>query len=123
MCRSLHDLAGIGLAMCGNQSVYQNIYRGGNNGFAQIFSRLGKRVILSRPMSEDVRVIAAALGITGKPELGLLTEISKAGGALRSVVKTVRLAATYSQGQPITVAHLAAAHRDLQGSEREVANA
>jgi DNA transposition AAA+ family ATPase len=113
MCRSLHDLAQVGLVMSGNQSVHRNIYNGGKNGFAQIFSRVGKQLILRQPKAEDVRAIAAAFGIAGRPEVAKLGEIAERGGALRSVVKVIRLAAIYAKGAAVTVAHLAAAERDL----------
>src|SRR5947199_277622 len=57
------------------ERVYQNVFRGGKNGFAQIYSRIGKRLMLGQPLQEDVRVIAEAFGIASRPEVALLVNI------------------------------------------------
>lgn len=114
--RSIHDATGVGLALSGNAAVYNRLYGGGNNGFAQLFSRVGKRVALIRPVAGDVHRIAAAFSVTGKDERLALEEIGKKPGALRMVVKVLRLAAvTAGGGSAIRLAHINGAWRELQG--------
>lgn len=113
--RSIHDATGIGLALCGNASIYNRLYGGGNNGFAQLFSRVGKRVALSKPTAGDVVALAGAFGVSGKAELAVLEDVGRRPGALRMVTKTLRLAAVLAAGQPIARTHIEASWRDLQG--------
>lgn len=115
--RSIYDRmdGDVGLAFSGNASVYGRMYGGGNNGFAQLFSRVGKRLALGRPMAGDVHAIAAAFGIKGHDERQELEEIGKRPGALRMVMKTMRLASVFAAGKPVTAAHLRRAYQDLQG--------
>lgn len=114
--RSIHDATGVGLALSGNAAVYNRLYGGGNNGFAQLFSRVGKRVALIRPVAGDVHRIAGAFGVGGKDERLALEEIGRKPGALRMVVKVLRLAAvTAGGGENIRIAHINGAWRELQG--------
>jgi DNA transposition AAA+ family ATPase len=113
--RALHDASGVGLAYAGNASVYNRMYAGGDNGFAQLFSRVGKRVAVSRASIGDVHAIAEAFGVEGKPELDELEQIAAKPGALRMVVKTLRLAAMGAGGKAIALKHIKAAWRELQG--------
>lgn len=115
--RSIHDATGIGLALAGNAVVYNNLFKGGDNGFAQLFSRVGKRVPLSRPVAGDVHAVARAFGVTGKDERQALEEIARRPGALRMVVKTLRLAAMLAAGDAVAVAHIRSAWDELQGVE------
>ncbi|WP_119304994.1 AAA family ATPase [Dongia deserti] len=113
--RSLHDATGIGLVLSGNAAVFNNLYRGGNNGFAQLFSRVGKRLALVRPVAGDVHAMAGAFKIKGTAELRELEAISRRPGALRMVVKVLRLAAVLAGGAAVTVQHIKAAWEELQG--------
>lgn len=117
VCRSLHDASGVGLAFLGNASVFNRMYGGGNNGFAQLFSRVGKRVALAKPTLADVHVVAGAYGVKGKAELAALADIASRAGALRMVVKTLRLASMFAKGAAIELAHIATARRELQGED------
>lgn len=114
--RAIQDATEVGLALLGNASVFDRIYGGGKNGFAQFYSRIGKRLVLTRPKSGDVHAIAKAFGVTGEAELKCLEEIAKRPGALRSVVKVLRLAAVFAEGKKTAVTHLRAAWEDLQGA-------
>lgn len=113
--RSIHDVTGVGLALAGNQSVYNLVYRGGTNGFAQLFSRIGKRVPLKSVLAGDVAALANGFKVKSDKELQLLEEIAKNPGALRMVVKTLRLASMAAGGDAPTQNHLRQAWRELQG--------
>ena len=114
--RSIHDATGIGLVLSGNESVYARLTGGSRAAsFAQLFSRIGKKLRLTRTTAADVGEIAALHGIAGAKEIAFLTGISQKPGALRGVVKTLRLAAMFAGGELPNHEHLAAAWRDLGG--------
>lgn len=106
--RALHDKAGVGLVLSGNQTVYSRIAgEGGKAQFAQLYSRVGMRLTRERPLEDDITVMASALGVSGAKELNLLRLIGRKPGALRGVVKTVRLARVIATGDD---EHLAERH-------------
>jgi DNA transposition AAA+ family ATPase len=113
--RSIHDFTRVGMAFLGNQAVYNRMYAGGDNGFAQFFSRIGRRVRLTRPVTGDVDAVAAHFGVKRAAELKLLLEIAQRPGALRMVVKVLRLAALSADGGVIGTSEIRAALQELQG--------
>lgn len=118
--RALHDATGIGLALVGNESVYARLTGGSRAAtFAQLFSRLGKRLRLNRPQKEDVEALATCFAVTGRQELDALQEVAQKPGALRGVVKTLRLATVIAAGenQSLALEHIRAAWRDLGGGQ------
>jgi DNA transposition AAA+ family ATPase len=120
--RRLHDRAEIGIVLLGNEQIYTRITGGSRSeAFAPLFSRVGKRIRLSKPRAEDVKALAGAWSITGADEIKVLTEIAAKAGALRSVTKVIRLAflSAAGAGKKVTAAHLRAAQASLaaQGGE------
>jgi DNA transposition AAA+ family ATPase len=116
--RSIYDAAGIGLVLCGNESVYARLTGGSRAAaFAQLFSRIGKRLILAQPSREDVAAIAAAYGVNGTEERKALFAISQKPGALRAVVKTLKFSAVMAAGNNDVVNHhyIISAWRGLGG--------
>ncbi|MDT8428522.1 MAG: AAA family ATPase [Pseudomonadales bacterium] len=117
--RALHDATGVGLAILGNDLVYARLTGGRRSAeFAQLFSRIGKRVRLTRPSEGDVSALIAAWGIDGEKEVRVLMDIARKPGALRGVTKALRLASLFAQGQgepAVTATHIVAAWRDLGG--------
>lgn len=117
--RSLHDATGIGLALVGNETVYARVTGGIRSAaFAQLFSRIGKRLHLTRPLKGDVEGVIDAWGLDGREERELLANIAATPGALRSVIKTLRLAGLMADGDdaPVSLKYLRAAWRDLSGA-------
>ncbi|MDH3997594.1 MAG: AAA family ATPase, partial [Desulfuromonadales bacterium] len=117
--RSIHDATGIGLALCGNESVYARLTGGSRAAtFAQLFSRLGKRLRLTRPTKADVLMIVQGFGVTDSQQTQALLEISRKPGGLRGVVKTLRLASMFAAGdeRPLCLDDIRAAWQDLGGS-------
>lgn len=118
--RGIHDRTGVGLALMGNTNVYNRLYGSGmkSEDFAQLYSRIGKRVFLKQPVAGDIHAIAGAFGITDARALGWLKQIAMKPGGLRGVAKTMRLAATFAHGagQPLALVHLDAAWGELQGA-------
>lgn len=118
--RSLHDATGVGLALVGNESVYARLTGGSRSAtFAQLFSRLGKRLRLNKPTKEDVVALANSFSVGGTQEQKALYEISQKPGALRGVVKTLRLATMFAAGDDSTLQleHIRSAWRDLGGEQ------
>lgn len=119
--RSLHDLTEVGLALLGNAKVYDRIH-GANRqkeDFAQIFSRIGRKLKLVRPKRGDIHAIAKAFNVDDKAAIEQLEKIAQHPGALRGVVKTIRLAFVMAAGEQSAVRlhHLNAAWHSLQGDD------
>lgn len=113
--RSLHDAAGVGLALVGNEVVYAQLTGGSRSvGFAQLFSRIAKRVRLSRPKAGDIDALLDAWAITEPAARSIGHDIGKRPGALRGLSQTLRLASLFASGQPGTE-HIRAAWKDLGG--------
>lgn len=102
--RSLHDATGVAIALVGNETVYARLTgRSRASHFAQLFSRLGLRLGIPHPTAKDVRQIAKRWSVDEKG-LDLLEQIASRPGALRAVVKVLRLAAKGSR--VITADHI-----------------
>ncbi|HXF66233.1 MAG TPA: AAA family ATPase [Burkholderiales bacterium] len=113
--RAIHDAAGVGLALIGNEMVYARMTGGSRAAYLdRLFSRIGKRVRLARATREDVERLASAFGVRNG-SLKLLVEIGGRAGALRAVVKTLRLASMMAGGSEIEPQHIEAAWKDLEG--------
>lgn len=124
--RSIFDASGIGLVLSGNAEVFNRLYGGGSNGFAQLFSRVSYRVALKRPLPGDVKAIAGIYGVEDEDTLSLLEDVARKPGALRMVVKICRLATALSP-EGIDRAAIMSAYEQLQaddiygGTDREAA--
>lgn len=116
--RALHDAGGIGLALVGNEAVYARMTGGNRAAYLdRLFSRIGKRVRLARATRDDVARLARCWGVSGGEALALLADIGARAGALRAVVKVLRLGQMMAaaEGVALGAAHLKAAWRDLEG--------
>ena len=117
--RRLAELACVGLVLAGNETVYAQLtgrYRAAE--FAQLSSRIGKRVRLHRPGEADILALLQAWRLRGKEEQALAVEIGQKPGALRGVTKVIRLASLLAAGEKESLAakHLRLAFRDLGGA-------
>lgn len=118
--RAIHDATGIGLALSGNEKVYTNLFGGGKMAtFAQLHSRVGRRLRLTRTSRNDAAAMLDAGGIKGKQEREMLIEIALKGRALRGMVKVWNLAMMSSKGcaEPFNVKHIKSAWNDTGGIE------
>jgi DNA transposition AAA+ family ATPase len=112
--RAIQDGTKVGLALVGNESVYARITGGSRAAeFAQLFSRIGKRVRLGKPTKGDVDALADAWSIQAPAARELLQAIAGKPGALRSCTKVLRLAAVIAGGQALDVDHIRSAWMDL----------
>jgi DNA transposition AAA+ family ATPase len=97
--RSLHDLQRIGVAATGSQAVYTRIEgRGRGDDLAQLYSRLGDRIIQNKPRAGDVAGLLDAWGIAAEDCRQYLAGVALRGGALRTVTKVLRLASMLAVG-------------------------
>lgn len=112
--RSIHDEAKIGLAFVGNESVYTRM-NGGNRAshLAQIFSRVGRPVRVRRVSQGDIVAVAQAFGVRDKTALNYLVEVGQKAGALRVVVKVLRLASMMAGGEVPSAEQVDAAWKEL----------
>ena len=112
--RGLHDQAGIGLALLGNELLYARLTGGRRAAeFAQLFSRVGKRVRLTQPTRADVDAILKAWSIGGAGERAQALEIARQPGALRGLTKALRLASMMAGKRAVAADHLKSAWKEL----------
>lgn len=114
--RSIHDAAAVGLALVGNDLIYTRMTGGSRAAYLdRLFSRIGKRVSIRKAQDADIEAVAKAAG--GEPWREVL-EIGRQPGAIRAVVKVLRLAQMMAAaaGEALSAAHVAAARRDLEGA-------
>lgn len=113
--RAMHDAAGIGLALVGNEFVYTRMTGGTRAAaFDRLYSRIGKRVKIAGATVDDADVIADAWGITDRDSRAMLAKTAREAGALRSVTKVLRMAFAGARRRP-SAADLVGAWRELCG--------
>lgn len=93
--RSLHDETGVAIALVGNENVYAAITGGSRQAhFAQIFSRIGMRVPLTRPKVEDVRaLVGTRWGVKDDDVIDELAKVATHPGGLRLVTQIMGMVA------------------------------
>jgi DNA transposition AAA+ family ATPase len=114
--RSLHDKYGIGIVLMGNEKVYAKLEGEDRSvNFAQLFSRIGRRVTQAKPVARDLCMFLDAWGITDKAELQFLKGIGLKPGSLRVLSKLLKMATMMATGEnePRTIEHLHAAWQNL----------
>lgn len=119
--RYIHDEYNIGIALIGNLALHGQII-GGKAGskrkpaFAQLYSRLGFRTIISKPDARDIDAIIAAWDIDDAATEKVLHKIAQKAGGLREMVKTIKSASKAARGlgKPLDadLVRAAWAHRD-----------
>lgn len=96
--RSIHDRAGIGIVLAGNPSVLGRLEGDRKAEFAQLFSRIGMKLVLPKARMGDVAALLDAWGIGEKDEIKLLQTIAGKPGALRGLTKCLALATMVAAG-------------------------
>ncbi len=119
--RALHDAADVGLALMGNEAVYARMTGGNRAAYLdRLYSRIGKRVRLTRASADDVTELARAWSLRDASIRRLLVEIARRPGGLRSVTKVLRLATFNARGdsrREISATDVREALTDLEGGE------
>lgn len=74
--------------LCGNEVVYSQLTGGGRAaGFAQLYSRIGRRVKLNRLPLADIEPIAGAWSLDDSKTISLLHKYCDRKGGLRLATK------------------------------------
>ena len=117
--RGLHDATGGGLALVGNETIYTRIAGGRRAAeFAQLHSRVGKRVRLAAPDKKDISLLLDAWRPAVTPEARkLASAAARRPGALRGMTKVLRLAALIARGAEIGRPHIEEAWAELGGEQ------
>jgi DNA transposition AAA+ family ATPase len=116
--RAIHDLAAVGLCLSGNEAVYSKMTGGNRKAvFAQMFSRVGRRVSLRSPRDEDVDAILSAWGVDGAQERDYGRMVASMPGGLRGLTQVLREAGlvSHEQSLPIEIKTMRWAWRELGG--------
>lgn len=104
--RSIPDATECGIVVAGNESLLGRLTgKSGSDAalYAQLFSRVGARLVRSQVSVRDINMILDAWPIEDPEVRGLLGKIGKKPGALRILTKTIRLAAMYAAGEGAAV--------------------
>lgn len=113
--RSLFDASHSGLVFCGNQKIVARMGGGGKAEFAQLTSRVGRRVRLDMPKPEDVAAILQAWEIEGAKEMEFARQVASLHGGLRVLGNVLREAALLADGlgRPIDLKTMRMARESL----------
>lgn len=96
--RAINDQTSIGLVLCGNERVYQQMSGGNRAAYLdRLYSRIGKKIVLKKATVADADAIIAAWGIEDTPCKEQIRSIAATPGALRVLNKVLRLAAIYAK--------------------------
>jgi DNA transposition AAA+ family ATPase len=91
--RSWHDETGVGVAFLGNETVLARIEGGHRRAaFAQLYSRIGMRLIRNLPLAEDARALADAWAVYDPKQVEFIVKKSQQPGGLRTVTMMMELA-------------------------------
>lgn len=114
--RGWYDQTRHGIALFGNNDVISRMEGGSRAAhFAQIYSRVGMKVIRAHPLDEDVEALADAWKVEDGAIVGLLKEIARKPGGLRSCTFAMEVAnlVASSNGESLNRNHLAQAWAQL----------
>lgn len=118
--RSWYDETGVGIALMGNERVQQSIdgvSRAAD--FAQLFSRIGLRLIRPTAMAGDAEAVAAAWNVTDPGMIDFLRQIVMRPGAIRGATFALEVAhmLAVAQNTKVNTLHLKKAFAQLSNSK------
>lgn len=91
--RSFHDIADVGIAMAGNETVFSRFGADRRTPqFAQLFSRVGQRFARKELTKGDLDVLIGAWGLTDDGAAKAARAIGRRPGAARGMTKALRMA-------------------------------
>lgn len=114
---------GVGIALLGNDLAQSRVATTGNRAeFAQVASRIAKRLWLRAPYAEDAAALAQAWAASNdevitKVEVEFCQSIAARPGGLRNIEKTMKGAILTARAlsEPLTIDHLKGAFSALSG--------
>ncbi|MDT7533757.1 AAA family ATPase [Sphingobium sp. SA2] len=114
--RGWYDLTGVGVAFIGNPTIVNRMEGGARAAdFAQLYSRIGMRMIRALPLKDDIDALAAAWDVDDSAVIAFLHKIGTKPGGLRSCTYAMELAVMMARGDHSTLSakHLHAAWSQL----------
>lgn len=97
--RSIFDAARVGLVFSGNHKVYSILTKGIRSAeFSQLSSRVGRKLAIHFPTTDDVDAILDAWEVTGNKEREYAHEVATRPGAIRTLVNILEDATAVAQG-------------------------
>jgi DNA transposition AAA+ family ATPase len=117
--RQIHDATGIAVALVGNEGVFSRMAGGrGAERLDRLFSRVGKRLALRQSTEADVLGLVKAWGVLDAKCHSTLLQVARGAGALRTLTKTLRLAAmnAAAEGRAVCCEDVRAAAAELGGT-------
>lgn len=117
--RHFNDIYGCGIALVGNDEVYEKIKRKIDGATSpQLKSRISKCFRRKKPLLNDIRMILDAWHVKDEEAREILTGIGMKPGALRQIDETMKLASMLaaSEGKPVDADLINAAfsNRDVE---------
>lgn len=118
--RSWYDATGCGIALMGNERVQQSIdgvSRAAD--FAQLFSRIGLRLVRTTAAPGDAEALAAAWKVSDPGMVEFLRQIAARPGALRGATFALEVAhmLAVAQGSSVNLLHLKKAWAQLSSAK------
>lgn len=115
--RSWHDETDVGIALLGNIGVMQRL-EGGNRAaaYAQLYSRIGQRLVRNVPLKSDALALAEAWNIHGEDEQAFICKVALLPGGLRGATMMLEWAsmiAHANHAEALTEDHLQDAWANL----------
>ena len=107
--RALHDDTGIGIVLLGNIKVLSRLEGGSRSAdFAQLYSRIGLRMIRPLPLQGDADALCDAWGLEQEDQRRAVRSICQKPGGLRGATLTLELAFMMagSEGVAPTAGHI-----------------
>lgn len=121
--RGIHDVTGCGIALFGNAGLMEKL-EGGTRAIshAQLFSRIGIRIVQIKAYPEDAAMLARAWGIADELMLKWLATLSQQPGGLRGVSQVIELAMflAASEDQDVELPHLQDAYAQLSARRQAI---
>ena len=117
--RQIHDATGIAIALVGNEGVFSRMAGGrGAERLDRLYSRVGKRLALRQSTEADVLGLVKAWGVLDAKCHATLLQVARGAGALRTLTKTLRLAAmnAAAEGRAVCCEDVRAAATELGGA-------
>lgn len=114
--RGWYDQTRVGIVFAGNYTTIARMEGGTRSAaYAQLYSRVGMKMIRNQPLDEDVECLADAWGVEDDQIVGYLKMIASKPGGLRSCTFAMELGnlISHQRGEPLTRDHLAEAWSQL----------
>ncbi|MBA1443780.1 MAG: AAA family ATPase [Chromatiales bacterium] len=110
--RHIHDRAGVGVVLMGNDQVYSNMTGGRSAAYLdRVYSRVGMWHSIKKSSSADIEQLLDVWNISDAASRKELRQVAAKPGALRLMGKIIRLARMLAGDAVMEVKHIRAARR------------